>query len=341
MAQITCQASSPTGSGYLPFALAGFGIENPDCQHPDFGAHITQVYDSTLQRNVFVFHSHSTDDSDRCIHLDRVRMEVKGGPNTTTGLQHPQESTSFYRWKFKLDEQFTASSNFCHLFQNKAYKGTDSSFPILTITARQNQIEIIQNGGDNGTTLGVVATANLDLFLGRWVEVYIKQKHQDQGELHIEIKDMISGALILQYDNSNIDLWRDDADYNRPKWGVYRKKNSIIKDEQVRFADFCISEIDSLECPSEAGMLVSNAHTLPQHPILLYPNPTKEQICINPLRHKKTTAIIFSANGKQMTKTLILHQQTCINLSKYKKGLYFVQFKLSDGQEFQKSFLVQ
>ncbi len=340
-AQVMCNASAPNGSGYLSFAIAGFSLEKPDCQHPDFGPHITQIYDSTLQRNVFVFHSHSTDDSDRCINFDRVRMEVKGGPNTTTALQHVQGSKSFYRWKFKLNENFIASSNFCHLFQNKAYSGTDSSFPILTITARQNQIEIMQNGGNNGTTLGVVATANLDLFLGKWMEVYVEQKHQEQGELLIEIKDMITGATILQYQNNDIDLWRNDAQFNRPKWGIYRKKNSMIKDEKILFADFCISEVDSLECPSEAGMLVSNSDNPTQQLIVLYPNPTKEQICINSKRLKNATAIIFSADGKQMTESLNLHNQACVNISKYKKGFYFVQFKLTSGRQFQKSFLVQ
>jgi len=266
-------------------------------------------------------------------------MEIKGGPNTTTALQHIQESKSFYRWKFRLDESFIASTNFCHLFQSKAYSGTDSSFPILTITTRQSQIEIMQNGGDNGTTLGVVATAPLDLFLGKWVEVYIEQKHQEQGELLVEIKDMISGAIILQYQNNNIDLWRDDAQFNRPKWGVYRKKNNTITDEKVRFADFCISEIDSLECPSEAGMLVSNSLDPIQKPILLYPNPTTEQICITPIA--QTTAIIFSADGKQMTELLNLHNQTCVNISKYKKGVYFVQFYLTTGKQFHQSFFMQ
>jgi len=56
--QVTCNATGSSGSGYPAFINAEFGIENPDCEHADFGAHITQIFDTNLDRNVFVFHSH-------------------------------------------------------------------------------------------------------------------------------------------------------------------------------------------------------------------------------------------------------------------------------------------
>ncbi len=42
-------------------------IEAPDCAHPDFGRHIEEVYDSVLEKYVFMFHIHVTPDNDRCI----------------------------------------------------------------------------------------------------------------------------------------------------------------------------------------------------------------------------------------------------------------------------------
>ena len=74
--QVLCSATGDTGSGYPAFDIAGFGIENPDCIHSDFGAHITQGFDDILQKNVFLFHSHIEADNDRCQVLDRVRMEI-------------------------------------------------------------------------------------------------------------------------------------------------------------------------------------------------------------------------------------------------------------------------
>ena len=114
-AQVTCTATGDSGSAYPAFTNAQFGIESPDCEHSSFGAHVTQAHDETLDRNVFVFHSHIVEDNDRCQVFDRVRMEVKGGPNTSLELQHNENDTSFYRWKFRLDEDFIGASSFNHI----------------------------------------------------------------------------------------------------------------------------------------------------------------------------------------------------------------------------------
>ncbi len=253
--QVTCTATGGSGSGYPAFTNAEFGIENPDCEHTNFGAHITQIFDTELERNVFVFHSHIVEDNDRCQVFDRVRMEVKGGPNTDDELQHTENSISYYRWKFRLDENFIGASSFNHIFQNKAKGGNDDSFPVLTITVRADVIEIRHNGGDTGNDLGVLAEADLALFKGKWVEAYFRQVHSENGELDISLKDMATGLTLLEYSNSNIDLWRTGADYNRPKWGMYRLKNSNLQDEEIRFSDFCISELDSMLCPAEAVLV--------------------------------------------------------------------------------------
>ena len=115
-AQITMSANSDSGSAYEQVINAGLDFESPDCVHTDFGAHITQKYDDILDRNVFAFHSHIDDDNDRCITFDRVRMEIKGGPNTNEESQHLLGSESYYRWKFKIPADFTGSSSFCHIF---------------------------------------------------------------------------------------------------------------------------------------------------------------------------------------------------------------------------------
>ncbi len=254
-AQVTCMATGSSGSGYTTFLNAGFEIENPDCEHTSFGTHITQIFDTQLDRNVFVFHSHIEDDNDRCQVFDRVRMEVKGGPNTDEELQHPENSTSYYRWKFRLDENFIGASSFNHIFQNKAKGGNDDAMPIITITTRSNVIEVNHRGGDTGIDLGVLAETDLELFKGKWIEAYFKQTHSENGVLEISFKDMATGLTLLEYANTNIDLWRTNADYNRPKWGMYRLKNSVLQDEEIRLSDFCISEIDSMLCPAEAVLV--------------------------------------------------------------------------------------
>lgn len=270
IAQVTCSATAGSGSGYTPFTDAGFGIENPDCEHTTFGAHITQVFDNTIQRNVFQFHSHIDADNDRCQVFDRVRMEVKGGPNTDLELQHPLNSIAYYRWKFRINEDYVSGSSFHHIFQLKAKGGNDDSFPVLTITLRTSKLEVSHNGGDTGIDLGTLADADLSLFKGRWIEAFIKVNNQENGEFEVELKDLLNENILLQYSNNDIDLWRTDADYNRPKWGMYRSKNASLEDEIFQFADFCISETSEDLCSADTTTFVDSV--APSIPLNLMAN---------------------------------------------------------------------
>ncbi|MGH9159814.1 MAG: hypothetical protein ACRD2X_07480, partial [Vicinamibacteraceae bacterium] len=69
------------------------------------------------------------------------------------------------------------------------------------------------------------------------------------------------GATLLSWYSGTVDTWRDGDDYNRGKWGIYRSLNSIsyLRDETVRFADWCVSETNASECPSGAASRASIA----------------------------------------------------------------------------------
>ncbi|SEQ40122.1 fibronectin type III domain-containing protein [Neolewinella agarilytica] len=265
-AQINVRPSGSSGSGYPAILAAGLDYEDPDCVHTTFGPHITQHFDELLQRNVFRFHSHIEEDNDRCRVFDRVRMEIKGGPNTNPEAQHLINTSSWYRWKFKLPADFVGTSSFCHIFQNKLVGGEDAGLPILTLTARASVLQFSHRGGETGTDLGVLTQADLDLFRGRWVEVYLRQLHAEAGEVELNIRDLSTGETILAYENNNIDLWRTGGQYDRPKWGIYRSKSAVLKDETADFADFCISESSAALCPPEPTLIAdTEAPTSPQN----------------------------------------------------------------------------
>ena len=251
--QSTLTATASSGSAYPVISSAGYGNENPDCIHSSFGPHVTQAFDADLGKNVFVFHSHIVDDNDRCINLDRVRMEIKGGNSTA---EHTQGQTAWYRWKFKLDANFIGGSSFCHIFQIKAVGG-DAGAPIITITPRATILEVIHDGGDEAGSvdLGRLTSVDLAPFKGTWVEAFVKFTSSDNGSFQITLTRVSDGAVLLSYSKTGgIDLWRTGASVNHPKWGVYRSKNSTgLRDEQVRFADFCVSESSESQCPSSAG----------------------------------------------------------------------------------------
>lgn len=256
IAQVTLSADGP-GNTYSLIESKGFGVENPDCQHSSFGPHVTEVFDNTLNKFVFVFHSHHLLDNDRCTNEDRTRMEIKGGSGSPADLQHTSGQTAHYRWKFRLDAGFKPSSRFTHIFQIKAIDGDDGA-PLITITPRAGspeKMQIIHSTGSESGGLGTVTQVDLAPFKGQWVEAYVKYKSSEgaAGTFEITLKRMSDGATLLSYSNNSLDMWRTGASYNRPKWGVYRGKDAALRDEEVRFADFCVTESSASLCPSDIG----------------------------------------------------------------------------------------
>lgn len=255
-AQVTVSADGP-GDTYELFrnAWGGNVWEVPDCGHTNFGRHITEEYDDVLGKHVFAFHIHTDLDDDRCTNFDRQRNEVK-----TYGPSKPEVKAALgeivvYRWKFKLDEGFQPSYSFTHIHQIKAGDG-DAGAPVITITPRlasPERLEVLHNNGSGGTTTTLVQAPLAD-FKGTWVEAYEKIYFDEHGAYELIIKRISDGAILMSYSSNNIDMWRDQSTFSRPKWGIYRSLNNKhqLRDEQVRFNDFYIAEeIDTTTDPTD------------------------------------------------------------------------------------------
>jgi hypothetical protein len=256
LSQVTLHADGP-GNTYelINSALGGTAEEVPDCSDPNFGRHITEGWDDELAKNVFIFHIHVTPDNDRCTAFDRQRNEIKTYGPSPAYVKGMKGDLCSYRWKFKLDAGFQPSPNFTHIHQIKAGDGTDSDSPIMTITPRSaspERLEIIFTAPSGLSGSGTKTTAPLAPFKGEWIEAFERALYTTNGLYELTLKRMSDGALLLSYTNNNINLWRGDATFNRPKWGIYRSLNSpsYLRDEQVRFADFCIAKGNDI-CPSD------------------------------------------------------------------------------------------
>jgi hypothetical protein len=257
-AQVTLHADGP-GNTYelINGALGGSAEEVPDCSDPAFGRHITEAWDATLGKYVFVFHIHVTPDDDRCINFDRQRNEIKTYGPSPAYVKGFYGDVHSYRWKFKLDSAFQPSPNFTHIHQIKAGDGSDSDSPLITITPRSaspERLEIIYTAPTGLSGSGTKATANLSAFKGQWIEAYERALYTTNGFYELTLRRFGDGALLLGYTNNNLNLWRGDATFNRPKWGIYRSLNSsnYLRDEMVLFADFCIAKGSDV-CPSDIG----------------------------------------------------------------------------------------
>jgi hypothetical protein len=247
--------SAAPGDPYAHIESKGYGIESPECKHAV--KHITVVNDAELGKDVFVFTLHRDLDDDRCESFDRQRLEIKTWDKSPDNMSGSIGETHTYRWKFKLDAGFKPSNSFTHIHQIKAQGGSEAGSPLWTLTPRLDspeKLELIRIGSDEVTH--VVAEANLSLFKGQWVEAEEKVTYGEKGSLSLTLRRAKDQTTLLYWSGKDLDLWRDGAGLMRPKYGLYRSLNnkSQLRDESVRFADFCLAEGNAVCASGETGI---------------------------------------------------------------------------------------
>jgi Polysaccharide lyase len=228
-------ADGPGGTYAL--LMRSYTIEVPDCGHKV--EHITEEMDQELKKNVFVFHAHVNQDDDRCGAQDRQRTEIRGkGADIVANAG----ATVYYRWKFRLPQGFQTSSSFTHIFQIKS----DQAAPIMTLTPRGNTMSIDGRVGVRGTT-------ELAKFINVWVVVDLKIVYGAGGSIAMTIRRLSDGQMLFNHSGSaDTD---DGAGGQDPKFGIYRSLNNrgSLRDEQVKFADFCVSKTSAADCDDGAA----------------------------------------------------------------------------------------
>ena len=197
-------------------------IETPDCGHTAFGEHIDELFDTELNTNVFRFFMHTNFDNDRCTNFDRQRNEIKTYSQSPDNLLGIENETVVYKWKFKLPNGFQSSPNFTHIHQLKSVGGEFSSLPMYTLTTRKSspdRLELRYAETDDQITL---KQTDLAPFIGEWLEVTETIKYGQSGTYEISITQIGDNEIIFEYANNDIINWRPEAEFVRPKWGIYR-----------------------------------------------------------------------------------------------------------------------
>lgn len=261
--------------------------ETPDCSHPSFGPHITQVVDRGLKKYVFDFNIHVVPDNDRCKNFDRQRLEIKteGNSSTPDYLKGFYGDTVTFRWKFQLPVGFQPSTSFTHIHQIKAYDG-DAGAPIITLTPRKgspNTLQLIHVNSHGVTTH--LAETPLDPFIGVWVEAYEKITYSSAGQYSVVLKKLDDGTVLFSYSNSNLDLWRNGTTVVRPKWGIYRSLNhpEQLRDEQVLFDRFCLAK-GADDCVSEQTLPDFRLNATPRMPAVIQGGSASYDVALSPIR---------------------------------------------------------
>ena len=327
--QVVLEADGPGDTYELINSVLAPGyeaVESPDCAHPEFGRHITEVWDDALQQYVFEFHIHVTPDNDRCINDDRQRMEIKTYASSPENLKGVAGETVIYKWKFKLDAAFQPSTSFTHIHQLKAVGGSEEDMPLITFTPRKSSANTMQIRYAENTSQTTIHSVDLSLFLGEWVEVYEKVLYGESGSFELRITRLSDQETILDFSRGAIRMWKTDADFIRPKWGIYRSLNvpSDLRDEAVRFAGFSIEEEQSTAIRPSNGQGKARLN--------LYPNPTSESVIFEYDLPETVDAKLelYNLNG-QVIKSVVHHERQIngqykkeLDVSGIPEGIYFV-----------------
>jgi len=223
--------------------------DQPTGTHPAFGQHITQVFDATLNKNVFEFYSHLVEDNDISTGAtDRQRVEIKTYSQSPANLLGTTGETITYKWRFKLPTGFQPSTTFTHIHQIKPVNGDDSD-PLFTLTPRKgtpNRLELLYVATSAGSTT-TLQTLNLSSIENVWVEateIITVGATTGTGKYSFRLRRVSDGSILMAYNNAAIATIRADNSFIRPKWGIYRNVTipADLRDEAVRFSDFSIAE---------------------------------------------------------------------------------------------------
>ena len=176
------------------------------------------------------------------------RNEIKGYRKSPETMKGTLGETVTYEWKFKLSDDFSPSKRFTHVHQIKSVgEKPKINKPIFTLSAKKdNDTNYFQlNHSSNGEKAKLLHKVNLNLFKGNWVTVVETISYNaKKGTYAIIIKNTQTSKTIFEYRNNHIQTWYPTAEFNRPKWGIYRSilDPNPLKDEVLFFDHFIITE---------------------------------------------------------------------------------------------------
>jgi hypothetical protein len=165
---------------------------------------------------------------------------------------------------------------------------------------------------------------DLDDLKGEWVSVTetITYGEAGAGEFHIAITRVSDDSLLMDYRNDALRMWKTEADFQRPKWGIYRSllNASSLQDEEVLFADIRVTEL--------SGTVSLKELEVPE--LVVFPNPASDVIHFSPKAMRFfTTMTVSSSYGKVISYSEV----ESIDISDFAPGVYLVTLYSEDQEK--------
>ncbi len=293
-----------------------------ECSQENFGGHFKEFFDEEINSPVFQFETHNASDNYKCENFKKYLHKIKFDAESPESLLGTAGETVTYTWKFKLDEKFLASTKKAmDIHQLKAVGGSEEELPLFTLTTirgkKSSQLELRYAEMDKQITLKSI---DLALLKGQWVEVSETVTYGEIGAYTITIKSMNDDKILLDFSKDAIRTWKTDAEFIRPKWGLYRDLKDVndIRNETIRFANFNIKESKTLSIFQAS---------LNNDDIKVFPNPASDKVTIQGSTLENYDDIILhdSFGREVLLKKPILNNS--LDVSSLKNGIYFIVFK--------------
>ncbi len=198
------------------------------------------------------------------------------------------------------------------------------SMPMYTLTTRKGTPDKLELRYAEAASQSTLTQTDLTPFKGVWVDVtetikFGTNASPNSGTYSIIINKVSDGTELLNYSNNSIKNWQTDANFVRPKWGIYRSLNSVadLRDEEVLFANFSIQENPTLS----VNKLEDNTNL-----VSIFPNPSNNEVHIKETIPNSFNYINILDNLGRIIRSQKSSSKT-ISISNLKKGLYFVELK--------------
>lgn len=130
---------------------------------------------------------------------------------------------------------YTISADFFHIFQLKAVGNNVDDGPVATFTLTNSDVLHLRLRNDDHATYAHHKMVALSAIVGKWTQAYVKVVYNSgnaKGSIQVILKDQSSKTIYKTSGNNgviNYSTFWPQADFVRPKWGLYRKRSSLFQ----------------------------------------------------------------------------------------------------------------
>ena len=291
------------------------------CNQDGFGGHYNEILDEEFNTTVSQFQIHKTSDIEACESFGTKFNEYETVADAPENLLGNEGETITYSWKFKLHENFTVRTNTIDIHQLKAVRGSETEIPLFTLTAtRKGRFESLELRYAEMDAQTIIETIDITNLKGQWIEVNETITYNEIGAYDINIKTVGDDTLLLEYSDDAIRTWKTDADFIRPKWGIFNASTDI---ETVSAKSILLTDIQI----EENATITTFQSSMDSVAISIFPNPASSKVTMKGRNLETYDAIVLHDSFGREVPLKQPMTNNSFNISNLKNGIYFVVFK--------------